>query len=368
MSYETTVTRSGSEESPRDTRLRIGAVSRAGGRVLRSTILLQAAAAILIANSHLEGLYPKAWMAADGFIGNSIFFMLSGYGLTLSLLGREQSFGRYYLRRILRIYPALWLVEIVFHFLLQGAWKSAGWRQYGELLVYPTAYGYVRQIMVFYVLLYFLRPVLRGGMLLNLFGFLWLPLLGLYAYDLRHNPMDRLQLGATNGMLWWVFFFQIMLLGSYLALRDRKPSRLSAKARLLLLSMCLAAYVGLKFMMVLGTRVPGTGFTFARLYIVLFVLIPPMLYLAFTLGTSAGLLEWLRAWRPASWLVALIGGLTLEIYLVHFFVFEYGWVRGLVFPMNIAVFFVVTIMLAWAINAAVRQARRAPRSEAAGQA
>jgi peptidoglycan/LPS O-acetylase OafA/YrhL len=79
-----------------------------------NTICLQAVAAILIANSHLEGLYPRSWMAADGFIGNSIFFLLSGYGITISLLGREQTFVHYYVRRILRIYPVVWLVEIIF--------------------------------------------------------------------------------------------------------------------------------------------------------------------------------------------------------------------------------------------------------------
>ena len=155
---------------------------------------------MLIANSHLEGLYPHAWMAADGFIGNSIFFLLSGYGITLSLLGRQQTFVQYYVRRILRIYPALWLAEVVFHFLLRGFWKSAGWQDYFGFLVYPTAYGYVRQIMVFYVFFFLLRPWLRAGTLFALMAGLCLPLLGLCVYDVYRHPMEQLQLGQGQRM------------------------------------------------------------------------------------------------------------------------------------------------------------------------
>jgi peptidoglycan/LPS O-acetylase OafA/YrhL len=325
---------------------------------VRNTVILQAAAALLIANSHLEPLYPKAWMAADGFIGNSIFFLLSGYGITISLLGREQTFVQYYLRRIFRIYPALWLVEILFHFLLQGAWKSAGGRDYLHFLVYPTAYGYVRQIMVFYVLFYLLKPWLRARMLVKLMALLCLPLLGLYAYDICQNPMERLRLGATNDWLWWVFFFQIMVLGGYLALPDRKPVAAKTWPGLFLLGTYFAVYVALKFLMVLGIKLPGLGFTFARLYILLFLLIPLMLYHAFTLGASESWLNRLKSCRPVQWAVALVGGLTLEIYIVHVFVLENEHVQKLLFPLNVAVFFLVTIGLAWGINQAARLVRR----------
>ena len=334
----------------------------------RNTICLQAVAAILIANSHLEGLYPRSWMAADGFIGNSIFFLLSGYGITISLLGREQTFVHYYVRRILRIYPVVWLVEIIFDFLLQGEWKSAGWRDYVHLLVYPTAYGYVRQIMVFYALFYLMKRRLRAGVLFKLMAALCLPLFGLYAYDICQNPMDRLQLGAANDWLWWVFFFQVMLLGGYLAFRPNPPASdrrsptpvmiRSPLSAFLVFAVCFLVYVALKFLMVLGVKVPGLGFTFARLYLLLFLLIPPMLYLAFSLGTSESWLNWLKALRPVQWAVALVGGLTLEIYIVHGFVFENEHVQKLVFPLNVAVFFLVTFALAWGINLAARFVRR----------
>ena len=51
------------------------------------TTALRVLAIVLIANSHLEDLYPFRPLAADGLIGNSLFFMLSGLGITLALGG-----------------------------------------------------------------------------------------------------------------------------------------------------------------------------------------------------------------------------------------------------------------------------------------
>lgn len=90
----------------------------------RDTTALQCAASLLIANSHLEAFYPRPWMAADGLPGNSLFFLLSGYGLMRSAKRQDRSFGEYYSRRILRIYPALLLVVLVFQVASGMAWKS----------------------------------------------------------------------------------------------------------------------------------------------------------------------------------------------------------------------------------------------------
>ena len=55
--------------------------------------------------------------------------------------------------------------------------------------------------------------------------------------------------------------------------------------------------------MVFGVKVPGTGFSFARLYLLLFLLIPLIIYSAFALGTSPG-------WRPGSRATAPEAGLS----------------------------------------------------------
>src|SRR4051794_35650129 len=74
------------------------------------TTLLRAAAALLVANSHLEAYYSPAWLAGDGLLGNSLFFLLAGYGLAMSHAENQRSFSVWFLRRMARMYPALWLV------------------------------------------------------------------------------------------------------------------------------------------------------------------------------------------------------------------------------------------------------------------
>ena len=352
----------------------------------KNTILLQAAAAVLIANSHLEGLYPKSWMAADGFLGNSMFFLLSGYGIALSLSSKHQSFPSFYWRRILRIYPIVWIVQVVFYFLLQGRWKGSVPEDYLSALIYPTDYGYVRQIMVFYAIFYFLKNWLNPRTLIALIGVLFVPLFWFFLLDFTRQDIGRLQLGNTHPWLWWVFFFQVMLFGGWLAVRGLgAPAFLPASAQmqphagrdagaprpkasslfpspisnLLCFLCCFAAYVALKFLMVFGAPVPLLHISLGRFYILLHLLMVPLLYFAFHAGTSEMLLARLDRLPAVRWLLALVGGLTLEIYTVHGFVFEDDHVRRLAFPVNVAVFFVITIALSAAIAASSKYVRRA---------
>jgi peptidoglycan/LPS O-acetylase OafA/YrhL len=70
-----------------------------------------------------------------GYLGVSIFFVLSGYLITRSLLHEENKFGRislkfFYIRRVLRLLPALWAYLIVVfclwlaHLLPDNPWHS----------------------------------------------------------------------------------------------------------------------------------------------------------------------------------------------------------------------------------------------------
>src|SRR5436190_187612 len=124
--------------------------------MVRNTILLQCLAAILIANSHLEGLYPHRWMAADGLLGNSIFFLLSGYGLMRSEQQGSRAFLPYYTRRLLRIYPALFLVVFAFVFLPSRGWESWTWQSLIDQFIWPGKFGFIQKIVVYYALYYFL--------------------------------------------------------------------------------------------------------------------------------------------------------------------------------------------------------------------
>jgi len=69
------------------------------------TVFLRFIAIVLIVNSHLDLYYPVSQLGTGGTIGNSFFFMLSGFGLLLSQRKSARGFIIWYVRRLIRIYP-----------------------------------------------------------------------------------------------------------------------------------------------------------------------------------------------------------------------------------------------------------------------
>ena len=124
---------------------KVGSAPKSG----RETFTLMAIACLLISNSHLEGLYPRSWMAADGLLGNSIFFLLAGLGVTMSQSRRPYGLIRFYSRRILRIYPSLIFVVLVGWALgLTPRVNDAS--EVIQELTWPTGYGFVMLVMLLY--------------------------------------------------------------------------------------------------------------------------------------------------------------------------------------------------------------------------
>lgn len=76
------------------------------------TTFLRFVAILLITNSHLDRLYPVSAMATGGQLGNSLFFMLSGFGLVASYRKKGGVFWPWLQRRLSRIYPPVLLVTL----------------------------------------------------------------------------------------------------------------------------------------------------------------------------------------------------------------------------------------------------------------
>ncbi len=323
---------------------------------LRNTVVLQCLAAISIANSHLEDFYPHPWMAADGLLGNSMFFLLSGYGLMCSEQKHSRPFLQYYGRRVLRIYPSLFLTMLIFQFWLQGAWRVWFATDYLRHFIYPTVYEYIRQIMAYYVAFYFLAKLRQPRVFLWAVAALCLPDAWYWWTDVESGRTASLMLGALSRSMRWVFFFQVMLLGGWLATQEWGRRVAALKRPWLMLGICFGAYVALKYAMVKGVHTPwGLLFNF---FPILHLFTVAIILLAFGLATAPTFLNTLKRVDPLYWTVSLIGGLTLEIYMVHEFVFRNQHVIHIVFPLNVIVFFVISICLSWGVAKAANLLRR----------
>ena len=109
---------------------------------------LKAFAAILITNSHYADIWPVSRLAMGGHLGNCLYFFVSGF----CLYSIRNSFPGWYAKRIVRIYPALWIVAGIN--LLVGFWRADGPMAYIHYLIYPTWYHFIASILVLYIVYY----------------------------------------------------------------------------------------------------------------------------------------------------------------------------------------------------------------------
>lgn len=118
------------------------------GKVL-SIAILRVLATALITNTHLNDVWPSESLAVGGLLGDVLFFMISGYCLVDS---KSKNFFNWYIKRILRIYPAIILMTV---FNLSIGYFSLIGKSVFSVFVYPTLYVFVGAIMLLYIPFYF---------------------------------------------------------------------------------------------------------------------------------------------------------------------------------------------------------------------
>ena len=113
-------------------------------------VYLRAICAVVITNAHYENIYPVSIIANGGLLGDVLFFAISGY----CLYNIKTDFVRWYGKRILRIYPGVWIITAIY--LLLGFYHAESGAAVGRLMIYPTYYHFVASIMVLYIIYYVL--------------------------------------------------------------------------------------------------------------------------------------------------------------------------------------------------------------------
>lgn len=305
-----------------------------------NTRLLLACATLLITNSHLERFYPSPLFAGDGLLGNSIFFMVAGMGVTLSARQKRRPFFEYYWRRIIRIYPTVIIVVTIFLVGWLGKWRVWGWRDYVLTYLFPTPWAFIAQIMVCYIVLYpfLLAPSQRK------FGIALLLLVPAFAWAWAAHPQDsaRLVLGLLDLSIYYVFWFAMVLLGAWLACGKMEAAG-SVVPKLVWFALAFAAYVALKFLFVTG-RV-------AHFQFLLFVLVALLVWLLARIAQSHAVTAFLERSRRTTRAIDWLASLTLEIYTIQIFLAERDDLsRRIPFPLNIVVFFILLLLLAWGVK------------------
>ena len=211
---------------------------------MTSNTFLRFVAIVCIANSHLDALYPVPLLATGGAIGNALFFMLSGYGLFLSATIHDKPFLPWYKRRILRIYPSLWLATILLIVIAQSAWRALDFWGFVRLFVWPTDYWFIAALMVFYVIFFIVLKMKNYKYFLIGIFILIIPYLFFY---LTQVDLSKYSIEGP-GYFKWIFYLQTMFFGGYLAGRSRFKQPSFFKDGLALIFF-IALYYGILFFM-----------------------------------------------------------------------------------------------------------------------
>ena len=306
--------------------------------------LLKFIAVLLIVNCHFKEQYVSfREFATGGAIGDALFFFCSGYTLFLGRFGR---FDEWYKRRIRRIYPSV----LAFGLMSWLVWSYD--MTFGTLLLTGAGW-FVSCIMIYYVIFYAIR---RWSA--NRLAWIYVALAVLIAiwYTLFLTPL-RAQLMAqgepwktlffttipANGIwvyhwnyLKWLLFFPAFLMGAHVGkLEAAGKGRKGGSWPMALVR--VVAYL----LVFYGIQLFCSRFVEWR-WMQIFSL-PPLLGLCYALYRMCQLPSAKRL--AENRVLAFIGGLCLEIYLVQPSVRTTA--LNHLFPLNLLILFVAIVLAAY---------------------
>jgi hypothetical protein len=292
-----------------------------------SIIIIKFFATILITNSHYDSIYPIRSLATGGSIGNSLFFMVSGYCLFKSNL---PPFLEWYKKRILRIYPSLWILMVV-NLLLRS--DELNIHTIIFKFIFPTNHWFISAIVIFYIAYYFIIKSNSPKFLLVIFILLFIPYFYMYL-----NYLDTtVWVIEGNGLFKWIFYFQIMLLGGIIKTNKNKLTFKTKKDSIILI-MFLFLYFGFKYEI-------DTNRISMQLQFIIHITTYFITYYIYKFACSRFIQGIYTKKAFIENIIVQLSGLTLEIYIVQGSIINLF--HELMFPINFIIVTLVIILLAY---------------------
>ena len=283
-------------------------------------VLIRALAAIVITNSHYTGVYPTDLIANGGLLGDVLFFAVSGY----CLANTKGGFGKWYLRRFVRVYIPAWVMTIIY--MVLGAYVVTGWQDVVDFFVWPTHWHFVASIILLYVPLFFVSKhiEMNSRNYWRITGILMLVQLIIYmsVYDKSYYHIDKVREPMIEFL-----FFQAMLLGLHFRWKSANSECIKRLTYfrigggiLLMVIYFTSKMVFVKMSELSEYQILNQIVLLALLYVLfdLFRQLEPKLKGA----------EQSKLWKG----VEFIANRTLEIYLVQYVILEYCKIGP--FPLN----------------------------------
>lgn len=300
-------------------------------------------AVFLIINSHADICYPKfSALATGGAIGDSLFMFVSGFTL---FLGAQVRFDNYYKRRISRIYPSAFAATLTI-LCIEGGGNLLNAIQLG------CARPFLNAIMVYYILLYFIRKYVfnKIPMMLGFVGVITL-LVYIFWFPYKYETGSKGLYGVTS-LFRWIPYFGMMLMGCWVGV-NRKKLKYNTLGDAIKCLGCLVVFYAIQFaakkwMVVAPWQIVTVPFLAGIVFYFYKFCNAPMFHRFY--DTKIG-----------NWLVFAVSGLCLESYLIQntLFTGKLNWL----FPLNLPIIYIVVLIVAYLVRCIARTFSQTFRTE-----
>jgi peptidoglycan/LPS O-acetylase OafA/YrhL len=272
------------------------------------TAYLRTFAILVIINSHLDVIYGNSLYASGGAIGNTLFFLLSGYGLKYSIEKNKIKYIGWIRKRLKGIYPAIW----VFNFFLAfySVFSTVNFEGWGSFLIsfIYTKYWFINAIILFFIFGY---PFLRITSVKKLIKWL-LALFFIYllVYSLLFNISDSY---IIEQLPYKIAFYFLTFLSGILVFHFKE--RLNGKKYFVLLVTLsfLILYLFIKIFL-------RDSILFRELQIFQQIIQLIIAYGIIQINFAFNLYSRLNKFKFIKDINSIISNITLEIYIVHGFI------------------------------------------------
>ncbi|MGN6646938.1 MAG: acyltransferase family protein [Cytophaga sp.] len=301
--------------------------------------ILKFFAIILITNSHINHLYPIHNMGTGGSLGNTIFFLVSSIGLTLSLNKKNVPFGTWFYKRASRTYLITWFATIIF--LLIGYYTiQLNFTDIFAQFIYPTGYWFIPAITLFYIPTYFIITNYSEKVFLYTSVFIMLVYFVTYfsVMDIHSWTVE------SKSLFKWIFYLEVMVLGVYVANNYEKYAY-AGKMDILIFLLLTVFFFGFKF------ATTKYNVLMPLQFLLQLITIPWVIYFL-KITRSQAIHQALTNWKYLSLTVIFISSITLEIYLLQSFFYNMDFVKRQIFPLNLILFSILLTLAAWALSKA----------------
>lgn len=294
--------------------------------------ILKFLAVFFVINSHSDSLYPTEYraLATGGTIGDGLFLFCSGYAL---FLGQKRSFSDYFKRRIQRIWPSLFVSVVVlallYHFRVH--------------LVDFIGRSFIRALFVYYILIYFINRYLSKQLKPLMIS---LAVVSVVAYAILY-PQLVVKRGVHPEVAMyyfkWMPYFCFMLLGLWAS--KQKEKNMNNMWLLLLFSL-----VGIAIFYIIQFGSKHLSWFAPFIFLSIFPLLWSIRYL-FDVCSGAWAKKMMQN-RFFYFIIMLIGGLCLEVYLVQYDIIAYE--SSTSWPVNLLKVFLKSLVCAYIVRCLAR--------------